>query len=53
VMIPRVMLHARTLGFLHPTTGRHVGHTSPLPPDMSAVIDALEHIASTARSTDA
>jgi len=53
VMIPRVMLHARTLGFLHPTTGRHVGHTSPLPLDMSAVIDALEHIASTARSTDA
>ena len=53
VMIPRVMLHARTLGFLHPTTGRHMGHSSPLPLDMSAVIDALEHIASTARSTDA
>jgi len=53
VMIPRVMLHARTLGFLHPTTGRHMGHSSPLPLDMSAVIDALKHIASTARSTHA
>ena len=53
VMIPRVMLHARTLGFLHPTTGRHMGHSSPLPLDMSAVIDALEHIASTGRPTDA
>ena len=53
LMIPRVMLHARTLGFLHPMTGCHMGHSSPLPLDMSAVIDALQHIASTARSTDA
>ncbi|MGH7206744.1 MAG: RluA family pseudouridine synthase [Nitrospiraceae bacterium] len=53
VAIPRVMLHARTLGFLHPTTGRHMGYSSPLPLDMSAIIDALEHIASTARSTHA
>lgn len=53
VAIPRVMLHARTLGFLHPTTGRHMGHSSQLPLDMSAIIDALEHIASTARSTRA
>jgi 23S rRNA pseudouridine1911/1915/1917 synthase len=53
VAIPRVMLHARTLGFLHPTTGRHMGHSSQLPLDMSAIIDALEHIASTARSSRA
>ena len=53
VAIPRVMLHARTLGFLHPTTGRHMGYSSPLPLDMSAIIDALEHIASRARSTHA
>lgn len=53
VQIPRVMLHARTLGFLHPTTGRHMGYSSPLPLDISAIIDALEHIASTARSTHA
>lgn len=53
VAIPRVMLHARTLDFLHPTTGRHMGYSSPLPLDMSAIIDALDHIASTARSTHA
>ncbi len=53
VVIPRVMLHARTLGFLHPTTGRHTGYSSPLPLDMGAISDALEHIASTARSTHA
>ncbi|HKW86186.1 MAG TPA: RluA family pseudouridine synthase [Nitrospiraceae bacterium] len=53
VTIPRVMLHARTLGFMHPTIGRHMGYSSPLPPDMDAIIDGLEYIASTARSTHA
>lgn len=53
VAIPRVMLHARTLGFLHPMTGRYREYSSPLPLDMSAITDTLEHIASTARSTRA
>ena len=42
VTIPRVMLHARTLGFLHPTTGRLMEFAAPLPLDMEAVLDALQ-----------
>jgi 23S rRNA pseudouridine1911/1915/1917 synthase len=40
--IPRVMLHARTLGFTHPTTGNVEEFTRPVPPDMETVIHALE-----------
>ncbi len=39
--IPRVMLHARTLGFRHPTTGRPLEFAAPIPPDMEAVYQAL------------
>ncbi|MEW6542710.1 MAG: RluA family pseudouridine synthase [Nitrospirota bacterium] len=39
--IPRVMLHARTLGFTHPVTGRRVEFSAPLPLDMQAVLDAI------------
>jgi 23S rRNA pseudouridine1911/1915/1917 synthase len=35
----RQMLHARTLGFVHPTTGRQMDFNSDLPDDMMAVID--------------
>ena len=38
-LCPRQMLHAQTLGFRHPATGRQMDFTSPLPPDMQAVID--------------
>lgn len=40
--IPRVMLHARTLGFVHPVTGQAVEYTRPVPPDMEQVIAELE-----------
>jgi 23S rRNA pseudouridine1911/1915/1917 synthase len=41
---PRQMLHARTLGFPHPVTGRRVAAESPLPADFAATLDALrEH----------
>ena len=43
--IPRVMLHARTLGFLHPATGEAHEYTSPFPPDMGGVIQALAGLA--------
>jgi 23S rRNA pseudouridine1911/1915/1917 synthase len=33
------MLHARTLGFVHPVTGQQMDFTSELPADMAAVID--------------
>ncbi len=36
---PRQALHAQTLGFVHPKTGRQMDFTSPLPSDLSALID--------------
>jgi len=37
----RQMLHARTLGFEHPETGKLVRAESPLPPDFAAVLHEL------------
>ena len=36
---PRQALHARTLGFRHPVTGEQMDFTSPIPPDMTELID--------------
>lgn len=36
---PRQALHAMTLGFKHPVTGEEVDFTSPLPEDMTLLID--------------
>ena len=41
IQIPRVMLHAKTLGFSHPGIGSYLQFTVPPPPDMDAVIEAL------------
>lgn len=41
IRIPRQMLHARSLGFLHPVTGKDLTFTSPIPPDMEEVLEAL------------
>jgi 23S rRNA pseudouridine1911/1915/1917 synthase len=38
----RQALHAATLGFNHPGTGQEMDFTSPLPPDMAALIVALQ-----------
>jgi len=38
---PRQALHASRLQFEHPVTGRPLECTSPLPPDMRALLDAL------------
>ena len=38
-LCPRQALHARTLGFVHPTTGQQMDFTSELPSDMAALID--------------
>lgn len=35
---PRQALHARTLGFVHPKTGHEMDFESPLPPDMTALL---------------
>lgn len=44
VEIPRVMLHARTLGFIHPTTAVGEEFTRPFPADMACVINGLEQL---------
>ena len=38
----RLMLHAATLGFVHPITGERVSLSSPLPPDFTAILDRLK-----------
>ncbi|MBI5886185.1 MAG: RluA family pseudouridine synthase [Deltaproteobacteria bacterium] len=38
----RQLLHAATLGFIHPGTGMYMEWSVPLPADMGRVIDALE-----------
>jgi 23S rRNA pseudouridine1911/1915/1917 synthase len=36
---PRCALHAKTLGFIHPNTGKEIFFESPLPADMQAAIE--------------
>ena len=38
-LCPRQALHAETLGFIHPTTGRELFFSAPLPSDMQALVD--------------
>ena len=38
-LCPRQALHAAVLGFEHPSTGKHVHFESPLPEDMSSLIE--------------
>lgn len=38
-LCPRQALHARTLGFVHPTMGKQMDFTSELPDDMEQLID--------------
>lgn len=45
-ILPRQALHAATLGFTHPTTGKTIRFSSPLPQDMSAVIEKWRTYAS-------
>lgn len=41
-VVPRVMLHARTLGFTHPRTNQRMMFNAPLPADFQAAIQALK-----------
>lgn len=41
-ILPRQALHARTLGFVHPVTGKRMLFESELPEDMTAVIQKWE-----------
>jgi len=38
-LCPRQALHARTLGFVHPATGKQMDFTSELPTDLAQLID--------------
>jgi len=40
-LIPRQALHAKTIGFLHPSRHEHVFFDSALPPDMTLVLDEI------------
>jgi 23S rRNA pseudouridine1911/1915/1917 synthase len=37
-LLPRQALHAKSLGFQHPTTGKNIHFDSNLPPDMEALL---------------
>jgi 23S rRNA pseudouridine1911/1915/1917 synthase len=43
--ISRQALHASTLGFIHPETGRHFTCTAPLPHDLVELLAALDRLA--------
>jgi 23S rRNA pseudouridine1911/1915/1917 synthase len=45
-MCPRQALHARTIGFDHPTTGKRMLFESDLPTDMKNVLDKWRHYVS-------
>ncbi|SOC05149.1 RluA family pseudouridine synthase [Rhodobacter maris] len=44
---PRQALHAATLGFTHPVTGEELSFTSPLPADLTALIETLRQASAT------
>jgi 23S rRNA pseudouridine1911/1915/1917 synthase len=39
--LDRIALHAATLGFDHPATGKRMRWTSPLPPDLATLVEKL------------
>lgn len=47
---PRQALHARTLGFQHPRTGEEMDFSSPLPADMTALLEKWRRLTLTAAS---
>jgi 23S rRNA pseudouridine1911/1915/1917 synthase len=44
-ILPRQALHARSLGFVHPSSGKKIFFESDLPDDMQQVIDKWRHYA--------
>ena len=42
--VPRQFLHARRLGFKHPSTGQRLELEVPLPPDLEAVMELLHQM---------
>ena len=46
-LCPRQALHAKTLGFVHPTTGEQLFFNSEMPDDMTRLIDKWRNYATT------
>lgn len=44
-IMPRQALHAKILGFVHPTTNQYMEFEAPLPPDFSAVLEKWRNYA--------
>ena len=42
-LLPRQALHARSLGFVHPASGKQLYFESPLPDDMQQVLEKWRH----------
>jgi len=45
-LCPRQALHAKTLGFIHPSTGKEIFFEAPLPDDMEQVIEKWKNYVS-------
>ncbi|NDB03867.1 MAG: RluA family pseudouridine synthase, partial [Flavobacteriaceae bacterium] len=48
-LLPRQALHAQTLGFVHPTTGKLMDFESPIPQDMEAAIEKWRNYTQSSR----
>ncbi|HFX18112.1 MAG TPA: RNA pseudouridine synthase, partial [Flavobacteriales bacterium] len=44
-VLPRQALHAKTLGFTHPSSGKFMSFDSPIPDDMQQAIERWRHYA--------
>ena len=44
-LLPRLALHAQTLGFVHPSSGKSMSFEAPLPNDMLTALDKWRHYA--------
>ena len=44
ITIPRVMLHAKVLGFVHPVTQKEVSFSAPIPDDMKHIIQRIRSV---------
>ena len=44
-ILPRQALHAKTLGFIHPKTGKMMSFDSEIPQDMQECIEKWRHYA--------
>ena len=42
-ILPRQALHAKSLGFIHPSTSKNMFFDSKIPPDFQSVLDKWEH----------